>query len=181
MSTNRKGQRHVVPLVTLQLASDHLVEEPPVVASGERVGDRLPVQLGPGFLQTTVGDPQLVCHFLEHQQMHSQGGEQEEQTVDDHQLGGEDSGGAARQRDTDPHLCHRSEQQRDADDTGAEELRLFQHSQKGEAPRHEQRARQDILRQQGHLRTEQERRGDTPAQESAPARGDTGGPATGGS
>ena len=53
----QEGQRHVVPLVTLQLASDHLVEEPPVVASGERIGDRQAVQLGLGFQQTTVGDP----------------------------------------------------------------------------------------------------------------------------
>ena len=60
--------------------------------------------------------------------MHAQSGEQEQKPVDDHQLGWNDAGGAARHRDADPHLCHGREQQRDADDTGAEELRLFQHS-----------------------------------------------------
>ena len=53
----------------LQLAVHDLLEEPAVVAAGQRIGDRRLQQLLPRAFEPAVGHPQLVGHVLEDEQV----------------------------------------------------------------------------------------------------------------
>ena len=97
-------QRERVALAALQLTSDHLVEEPTVVAAGERVGDRELAELVLRFLERPTGPAQLDRHLFDHEQVQTQGPEEEHHAGDHHQLGGRRRGLASSHGHRDPGL-----------------------------------------------------------------------------
>ena len=82
----QQRQRQLEARVPLQLAVHHLLEEPAVVAAGQRIGDRRLQQLLPRRFEPAVGHPQLVGHVLEHELVNAERAEGVEHGVDDEDL-----------------------------------------------------------------------------------------------
>ena len=65
-------ERLVVAAMTLHLAPPDLVEEPAVVAAGQRIGDRHLLDLLVGRRERQIRAVDLVRHVLEDEQMHAE-------------------------------------------------------------------------------------------------------------
>ena len=91
-----------------QFAADHLIEEAPVAATGERVGDDHLLEIGLRRLESIVRDAQLQRHVLEREELHAQRGHQIQAEADE-------------QRAARPHVVGKRHPQRYPDVGGRDE------------------------------------------------------------
>ena len=154
----QQRHREVEPPVPLQLAVHHLLEEPAVVATGQRIGDRRLQQLLARRLEASVRHPQLVGHVLEHELMDAERAERVEHGVDGRDLEHEF---AARQHPRDEHrrrhVGDRETEHHERDETGAYHVPLDHDRGVQRAGRGQKRRRDEEPEHERARRTERNR------------------------
>ena len=143
----QQRERQLEPRVPLQLAVHHLLEEPAVVAAGQRIGDRRLQQLLARRLEPAVGHPQLVGHVLEHELVDAERAERVQHGVDDEDLERELAGRQHPRHDDRGRQVRDAEaEQHERDEAGADHPALDQHGGVHRAGGGEQDARRSDSR-----------------------------------